>query len=470
MNIQFEKLDNNTGILSMTLVKEDIQGDFKKELNKLKNKGSFRGFRAGKVPAAYVRKMYGKALAQDVVLKMAQEKVNDFLKESEEKFMGVPIATEDSPELTFDDMEEGTYVFKMEIGIEPPFEISGLDKETTVTKYVVEVADEVAQEQLEKLRKSNGKHEEVSGDIQLTDVIELEVTEVMQADDKESPYMNTFSISVDKMNPKYQSNILGKDLGFEFECDIFELEEGASEKFVKKHFLKLEEEEPWIFGRVFKAAVSGITRHVDADLDEAFFERVFGDTKVSNAEEAKSEIKNIIGNSFEAQVKALMHRSLHQILMEKTDLTLPAAYVKRWINSDPEEGSEIRTDEQLQDVLKSIKWSIISTKIAEQFNVKVEREEIEESFKRQIAGMMRGYPMDDAFLSSMAQRMMGDEKSLRDTHDQLYTDKIFDAALTEVSIVEETISEEDFNNMIIALNEELKAKETNAALSSGEEE
>jgi len=469
MNIQFEKQDNFTGILSMTLGKEDIITEFKKELNKLKNKGSFKGFRAGKVPAGYVKKMYGKALAQDVILKMAQEKINGFLRDSEERFIGFPVATEDSPELSFEDMEEGTYEFKMEIGIEPPFTINGLSKETTITKYVVEVADEVAKEQLEKLRKSNGKHEEVPGDIRMEDVIELELNEVLDKDNEQEPFTNLITIAVDKMTPAYRDQVLGKDLGVDFECDIFNLEEGASEDFVKKHFLGLKEGEEMTMGSHYMAVVSGITRHREADLNEEFFSRVFGDEGIQTEADALQEIKKIISNSYEAQVKALMQRSLHQTIMDTTDIPLPSAYIKRWINADAEEGAQINTPEQLEDVVKSIKWSTISNKIAADHDVKVEREEIEASFKMQIAGMMRGYPMDDEFLSSMAQRMMADEKSLRETHDQIYTDKIFDAALTEVSIIEESIAEQDFINMITALNNELREKEENQSISNEEE-
>lgn len=451
MNVNFQKTEDQLAVINVQVGPEDYIGEFKKELNKIKGKASFKGFRAGKVPASYVKKMYGKAILQDIVIKMVQEKINEHIESLEDKLIGYPISTEGSPIVTFEEMEEGEYEFELEVGLEPSFEIAGMDESTTIEKYVVEPSDEAAKTALDKMLASNPSQINPETDIQDKDVLELEIK--LLDDDL---VINKFSIPVDKIaDDAVKQDLLGKDVGYTFECDIYKLED-VKEEFVHQHFLGLApEDDAESLGRIYRTEVVGITRAVDAELNQEFFDKIFEGEDVTSEEEALEVIKKMIKANYEPQIKSLVERDLFNNLLESNDLSLPEGFIFRWVKSKEENQDKVWSDDEKKEILKSIKWSIISNKIVEENEIKVEKEDLEASFKKQIQGMFRGYPMGDDMLDSLVPRMMSDEKAVSDTYNQLMTARIFEVVESKVTVKDQPISEDDFIAKIEALNKEL---------------
>lgn len=463
MNVNFQKTEDQLAVINVKVGPEDYIGEFKKELNKIKSKASFKGFRAGKVPASYVKKMYGKAILQDIVIKMVQEKINEHIETLDDKLIGYPISTDSSPTVTFDEMEEGEYEFELEVGLEPKFEIAGMDEATVIERYVVEPSDETVKSALTRMLKSNPTQINPETDIQEKDILELEIK---QLDD--DLVINKFSMPVDKIaDDVVKQDLLGKDVGYTFECDIYKLED-VKEEFVHQHFLGLDpEDDAESLGRVFRTEVVGITRAVDAELNQAFYDKMFDEGDVTSEEEALQKIKTVIKESYAPQIKSLVERDLYNNLLETNNISLPEGFIFRWVKSKEENQDKEYTDDEKKEILKSIKWSIISNKIVEENEIKVEKEDLEASFKKQIQGMFRGYPMEDAMLDSLVPRMMSDEKAVSDTYNQLMTARIFELVENKVTVKDLPIDEEDFIAKIEALNEELSRNEKNAL---GEEE
>ena len=59
MNLTVENLEKNMAKLTITVPAEDFEKAMKQSYNKQKNKISVPGFRKGKVPQAYLEKVYG---------------------------------------------------------------------------------------------------------------------------------------------------------------------------------------------------------------------------------------------------------------------------------------------------------------------------------------------------------------------------------------------------------------------------
>ena len=108
---------------------------------------------------------------------------------------------------------------------------------------------------------------------------------------------------------------------------------------------------------------------------------------------------------------------------------------------------EMTADEANQEYPKfesSLKWSLISSSLIEKNKITVDPEEIKEFARRQVSTYMGIQNMDEApWLDEYANRMMQDKKFIENTHQQLQTDKLFNALETEVNIIEQEISAED---------------------------
>ena len=77
-----EDIDSLHAVLSFTLSKEDYSDKFKKELETYRKKVNLKGFRKGKTPMSFVRKMYGQGVLAETVTGMLQNEVSKYLEEN----------------------------------------------------------------------------------------------------------------------------------------------------------------------------------------------------------------------------------------------------------------------------------------------------------------------------------------------------------------------------------------------------
>lgn len=462
MDIQLQKGENLEGKILMTLTKEDLDPSFDKELKKIRKEATFKGFRPGKVPASVVKKMYGRSILADIVQKRVQEELWNYIQNEKLRILGYPMSSKDQELLDFEDLNRAEYNFTFDVGMSPELDLKGLGEEVKLQQYKVQVADKTVDEEYEELLKRNADKTNPESDIQDKDIIEIEATEIVGEDNKDKqPHITTFSLMVDRIkHDDLKESILGKGLGHIFEFDIYELE-NVDKPFVYKHFLKTSEEEASEIGQQFSGEIVEITRQEPPKASEELFKSVFGEDKgITTEEEAKEELRKIIADSYVSREEALLYIDMQDHILKHNSFDLPEAFLLRVRKSNVEETKEGKlelNDDEKEKFFEGVRWSIIKEKVIEDNEIKIEQEELIEAMKQRIRGMMQGYPMEDEFLTSMAERLMQDEKSVREAEDQLVSDKVFYALKDKVSIEEKPISEEDFNQIIKKKNEEAQS-------------
>lgn len=75
MNVNYEKLDNVNGELTVTLEEKDYADKVTRQLKEIGKKHAEPGFRPGHVPAGLIAKKYGTAVKYDVVNKEVADAV-----------------------------------------------------------------------------------------------------------------------------------------------------------------------------------------------------------------------------------------------------------------------------------------------------------------------------------------------------------------------------------------------------------
>ena len=122
-----EDIDNLNAVLTVTVDRESYEPKFLEELKKFRDKASVKGFRKGKTPISFLKKMYGKAVLGEIVHEMLQEAMGNHFKEDESNYLGQPIPNDDSPKFDIDVRDLQDYEFKFDVGIAPEFEVQGLE-------------------------------------------------------------------------------------------------------------------------------------------------------------------------------------------------------------------------------------------------------------------------------------------------------------------------------------------------------
>ncbi|MEO1103185.1 MAG: trigger factor, partial [Pseudomonadota bacterium] len=122
-------------------------------LDDLRGKVKLKGFRPGKVPAAHLRRLYGKSAMAEVITDVMNESVNDAVQKREE----TPAMR---PDVNFDDdampqVVEGKADLSFDVAYEvlPKIEVTGLD-EIEVERPVFAVPDEEVEEEITKIAEN----------------------------------------------------------------------------------------------------------------------------------------------------------------------------------------------------------------------------------------------------------------------------------------------------------------------------
>ena len=160
----------NIGLLNDKIIvkvaKEDYLSSFEKTLKTYSKTANIPGFRKGMVPTGMIKKMHGQAVFTDEVLKTVEKELTNYMQNEKLEIFAQPLPLEENDPRQINMNNPSEYAFAFEVGLKPEFEIADLSKEN-ITRYKVDVTDELVNEDIDRLRMRHGKMTEpetVTGD------------------------------------------------------------------------------------------------------------------------------------------------------------------------------------------------------------------------------------------------------------------------------------------------------------------
>ena len=140
--------------LNIELTLNIEQGDYaeieRKKLSQRRKTADFKGFRKGMVPESLVRRVYGDQILAESVNEVISKGLQDFIDENKLNGLGVPLGSENQPEVEWKDGNDFKFVF--DIATYPDFEVSA-GKEDTVNKYTISATAKEKADMLKNLKK-----------------------------------------------------------------------------------------------------------------------------------------------------------------------------------------------------------------------------------------------------------------------------------------------------------------------------
>src|ERR1043165_6166416 len=140
--------------LTVNLGKEDYLPSFEKSLKSYAKSANIPGFRKGMVPAGLIKKMYGQSVFTEEVLRTVEKELNNYMTEERLDIFAQPLPL-DSDSRMLDMNHPGDYAFAFEIGLKPDFELNTRDIQ--VTKFKVEITNEMIDDEVNRMRTRYGK-------------------------------------------------------------------------------------------------------------------------------------------------------------------------------------------------------------------------------------------------------------------------------------------------------------------------
>lgn len=432
--------------LTVNLSKNDYLPGFEQSLKKYAKTANLPGFRKGMVPAGMIKKMHGSSVFADEVLRTAENELNKYMQEEKPDIIGQPLPLDiDARQLDMNNPSD--YAFAFEIGLKPAIDID--IKNITVTRHKVNVAENMVDEEVERLKTRYGKMtdpEEVTTEDNVLNVTFAET----DAEEKEieGGINKGNSLLVKYFAPGFRNHLMGKKKD---DSIVLQLNSAFDEK-----------EREWIAGdldlakedtaspdKYFKMTITKVGLVEKPEMNEEFFSQAFPVKEITNEEDFRKAAKETVEEQYKAQTQNQLHDQIYHQLVDGVHLEFPADFLKRWMQKGQEKPvTAEEAEKEYPSFANSLKWTLITTQLTGQFEVNVSPEEIKDFAKQQIMGYMGSQSTEEApWLESYVESMLKDKKFIENTYYQLQTTKLFNTLEQQVNIIEDQVTPEELAAM-----------------------
>lgn len=309
-----------------------------------------------------------------------------------------------------------------------------------VTKYQIKVDDDSIAETLENLQKQYGK---------MTNPEKSEKGDFLYGELKasEGDFEDKLSIPLDKIEEKESAKFIGVSKGDKIAFDINETLKDAE---TVASVLNIDSERAKELKGNFEFEVLNVNRQESADLDQEFFDKIFGKDVVKSEEEFKNKVKETISQNYQRETDAFLNNSIQKAIITDTKVDLPNDFLKKWlIASNEGKITEEDIKNEYDAYSKDIKWTLITNRISEDHEIKVENADIElrakELIKEQLAssGLLGQFDDNlDVFVQNYLQSEKG-ENYMR-IFNQVKAEKVFNAIKEKITVEEKQVDVEEF--------------------------
>lgn len=434
MNIVRENLEDGTTLLKATVGEADYNEAVDKALRTYKRKANVPGFRPGMVPMSIINKMYRKGVVAEEAYRTASKGCFDYIEKEKLTLVGDMIPSDKQQPLDFDNDTE--YEFAFEVGIAPEINIA-LSKKDKVKKYAIAIEDKMRDGYRGNFTRRFGKLVDV-------DSVETEDALTVTLDQPEMKIEEAY-VGLIGMSDAARKPFLGKKVGDTMEVDVNELYPNPAQRAA---ILQVKEPELEGINPKFTLTINKIRRFTEPELNEEFFKMAFPEGNVKTAEEFAQYIDAQILRDLKREADYLFTLDVRKLLLDKANLTLPAAFLKRWlytINEGKFSMEEIEKD--FDKFLDMMKWNLVQKHYVNELKLEVTPEEATEEAKAMAAQQFAYYGMSqvaDDMLANYAKSILENKEESRKVYEKLFEQKVIDAVVPQITVSDATVTAEEF--------------------------
>jgi len=441
VEIILDKKKSTEALIKVNLKQEDYQPKVEQKIKEYSKKADVKGFRKGMVPASVIKKMYGKSILVDEINHLIYHSLENYIKEEKLKIIGEPIPNRDK-DINIDWDTQTEFEFEYNVGLVDDFTLD-VSKKQKVNRYEIKVDAKIKQETTDNLRDQYG-----------------EMTNPEVCEDGDSIF-GTFTTDIDdeEYSGLLDLNMLGKKEAKTFigakanDEHVFDIRKALVSDSLIAQVLGIDITEADKISGNYKLTVKNINRKVKAEINQDFYDKLFGKDVIKSEDEFNKKIDESISSNYNKESDYLLERDVRNHLVNKTKIETPDEFLKEWLVLT--NGGKI-TKEQIEAefdlYLKDLKWSLIRNKISEDSNLIVEQEDIKNKAKLILAEQFGGPAILDQLGDKMDEFVetylkSDDGKNYNNVVTQVIADKVYAFVKENITISDKKITLDEFRKL-----------------------
>ncbi len=426
-------------VYGVTVPVADLNERLEARITEITPQLNIKGFRPGKVPAAHVRRLHGKALMAEVVEQAISETAQKVLEDNNLRPAGEPDL---KPEGDIAQVIEGKadLAYEMAVELMPDFEPADLSK-ISLTRPVYEPTEDEVNEAVEELAKQNRTYEPRTGkSLKAKDGDQVLIDFVGRIDgeafDGGSATDTELTLGSGQFIPGFEEQLVGAKPGDEVIVKVaFPADYQATQLAGKD--------------AEFTTTVKEVRAPVESKADDAMAERL----GIESLEKLKELLKSNLEAQYAGASRFKLKRALLDVLDEKHDFPLPpkmveAEFAAIWqqVQADKERGSlppedTEKSDDQLQTEYRKIaerrvRLGLVLAEIGRVNNVQVTEQELVDAMRNE--AMRYGPQAQQIF--DMFRQNANMQAQLRAP---IFEDKVVDLIIGKAEVKDEKVSKDE---------------------------
>ena len=509
-----ERPSSSEVTITVTIGPDDYRAAVNEELRKLARKVQLKGFRPGKVPMGYLKKLYGRGVVQEVIGKQLDAALNEAIERESLEIFG-QLSPAEEPDLAGvdpDAAEELTFVF--EGGLMPRIDEVDTSGLAALQRYTVRLSDEEAAEKVEGARKRFVDYVErdtveTEDDFATLVVADPELdakylgaageahsaepttgndakdgaadADTAEHDGDAAPSDEPAAAAGDDPRQKYflraselveesRYKLIDKSVGAEVILAAADLAEGARERFAKA----IDGEDG---GATTSFTIAKVDRETLPELDGETFEKIFGPgTAVASEDDAKAEFARRFAENSQANLDDFALEQIIDRLGDDNALDVPEKAIKARLEQARKdeldkaagEGREPDFDHELTQadrhgLARRLKWLAFRQNLVEKYGIELEAADIDAGLERAYAQQMAGMGIDpeqyrEQFFPMFKKNYLENREQVMEMTDGLLNAKLLRRLEDEGVLGERReVGEREFGEIVDAYNRDATA-------------
>ncbi|WP_432709983.1 trigger factor [Pedobacter sp.] len=448
MNITQEKINDLNAVVKIKIAPEDYTEKVEKAIKDQAKKATIPGFRKGMVPASHIKRTHGKAILVEEINNLLSETLNKYLTENKVEILGQPLPVMDNTkEFKWDNTDE--FEFDYEIGLAPAVDVNITEKDK-FTQYIVKADEETLASRIKNIRRSYGKmtNPEVS---EADDVLYADLAQ-LDADGSiiEGGITATGSIRLDAVkDKKILKTLIGLKKDDVVELDLqkaFDNNEGIIAKV-----LNISEEDAEKVDSKFKVTVKNVNRLEESDLNQEFFDKIFGEGVVTDEAGFTAKITEEVESMFKQDADRKLQNDMYTQLVDGSNIELPDEFLRKWLKATNEKLTDEELAEGYDDFAKNLKWTLIENKLIKDNNIEIKYEDVFQTAKQRLDAQFRMYspaPMPEDQLAQYTTTFLKEKDNANRIFEEVKATKVFEYIQTVATLDKKEIPYNKFVELV----------------------
>jgi trigger factor len=215
--------------------------------------------------------------------------------------------------------------------------------------------------------------------------------------------------------------------------------------------LKVTKEEAAQYVGEFSFQIEEISRFVPAELNQEFFDQVFGNDVVSSLDEFRVKVKENIMNQHSSESDYRFLLDVRTYLENKVGaLEFPNELLKRIMLANNKDKGADYVEEHFDKSIEELKWHLIKEQLVKANDVKIDDNDLKETAKQATRFQFAQYGManiPEEYIEQYAAEMLKNKEQVNGLLERCIENKLIAVLKNVVTLDHKNISVEDFGKL-----------------------